>query len=544
MFCICASISIIYFGGSAEQVFYDEKCYQPDPFIPTKNIELDERLNGHLSSPQFQSLLATRLGGAIQIPTISFDSMRGGPTKSDSVDIELHKPFEAFHRYLESSYPLIHERLEKTVINKYSLLFRWGELRMDPKPIMLMAHMDVVPVDEATADKWTHPPFSAHFDGERVWGRGSVDTKLSLISIVEAVEALLESNFTPNRTIFLAFGPDEEISGYNGAQMITKFLQSKYEIGKGGLEMILDEGPTLALLNDEIVANNESNGVKSFAMVGISEKGYMDLNITVTMNNGGHSSLPPPHTTIGIISEIITTIENCPPKADLYANNPLLGSLMCLSAHSNLLSARQKFWLEHFERFKPFILTELRSYPILDAFVKTTQAADIIHGGIKVNAIPTFAYALFNMRIALHESVESVSKRITALITPIAKKHNLELTNQVNIHPHEDYNGSIHLSFDGLEPSPITSTETFAYNRLSAVIRRVFGHDTIVTPFMMTANTDTRWSWEIGESIFRFNAFIKDEGSAKVHTVDENCSISAAVSFVKFYHELIRGFNE
>jgi Gly-Xaa carboxypeptidase len=534
------------------------KCPQQPEFVPQNDPELNIRYDEYLLSPEFKKSAIKRFSDSIKIDTASYDSQRGGPGSS-TPDIKLHEPFLKFHKELEKNYPLIHSNLKRTIINEYSLLFEWGGLDQVQKPFMLMSHIDVVPIDPETVAQWKYDPFSGFYDGSRIWGRGSCDTKLTLVSIMEAVEALLEAGFKPKRTIFLGFGHDEEISGFNGARQIIAHLKS-LGIDKDGLEFVLDEGTGLGVLNDGSVGAQQ-NGVKGipFAAVGISEKGYMDVNITVTMKKGGHASVPTPHTAIGIISDIIVNIENNPPPAALRETNPILQSMQCLAEHSTMLSTRQKYMLDHFDLFKNLILKEMWSYEFLRPFLSTTQAVDVIHGGVKVNALPTSVYALINMRIAPHESVEIVSKRLDAIIQPLAVKHNMEFSSTILTHSMDavkmagfddfvvgfnqtEAQGMVKVEVSGLEPSPISSTEKAAYKRLSAVTRRVF-KDIVVTPFMMPANTDTRWSWDVAESIFRFDPFF-GEAKNNVHTVDESVESESFIEMVRFYHELIRGYNE
>jgi carboxypeptidase PM20D1 len=172
-----------------------------------------------------------RLSRAIQIPTVSHEDPR-------KIDVN---QFRTFHRFLESTYPEVHHTLDRIVINDLSLLYKWQGSEQDMKPILLLAHQDVVPVDRETANKWTHDAFSGKIADGCVWGRGALDDKGSLIAIMEAVELLLKSNFTPRRSIFLAFGHDEEIGGRQGAARIADYLMEK----NIGVAFALDEGMTI-----------------------------------------------------------------------------------------------------------------------------------------------------------------------------------------------------------------------------------------------------------------------------------------------------------
>lgn len=171
-----------------------------------------------------------------------------------------------------------------------------------------MAHQDVVPVLKVTESRWKYPPYSAHYDGRYIWGRGASDCKNNLIGVLEAFETLLEKDFTPERTILAGFGFDEEISGPQGAQWIAKRLKDLR--GKDSIELIVDEGG---------LGIKEVDGA-TFALPGLGEKGYFDVRITVE-TSGGHSSVPPDNTGIGILAQIISAIEAEPYQPDLTPVN-------------------------------------------------------------------------------------------------------------------------------------------------------------------------------------------------------------------------------
>ena len=359
-------------------------CAQVAP-ISLSNDTLNLRYFQHLKSNEFQSKLISRFVGAIQIQTVSYDEMRGGPKGSKDQDPILHKGFLEFHEFLAKTYPLVHRHLKRHVINKFSLLFHWEGRDPNLKPAMLMAHQDVVPVDPSTASQWKFPPFSGVMDQGRIFGRGTTDTKMTLISIFESCESLLEMGFIPSRSVFLSFGHDEEISGFNGISKIVDFLQSEYKIGPNGIELIVDEGMSLSDVKSKAFQSLEVNGSPTrLALVGISEKGYMDLNITLTMKKGGHSSLPPPHTAIGILAQMITILEDNPSPLLLLQDNPILENMKCVSRHTDSLTIIQKFALDHFPTTRSMIYSWFSSEPTLKATIATTQAIDVISGGVKV----------------------------------------------------------------------------------------------------------------------------------------------------------------
>jgi len=227
------------------------------------------------------------LSEAIQLKTVSMPAANAGE-------------FVALHTLMERAFPRVHRELTKESVGDHSLLFTWRGKDERLKPILLMAHMDVVPVDPTTESSWHHAPFSGEVADGYIWGRGAMDDKESVFAILEAVESLLTSNFRPERTIYLAFGYDEEIGGINGAAKIAALLSSRHV----ELECIVDEG-----LN---VFTGIISGLDSpAALIGIAEKGYLSLQLSVE-TAGGHSSMPPEHTAIGTLTGALQRLQGAP----------------------------------------------------------------------------------------------------------------------------------------------------------------------------------------------------------------------------------------
>ncbi|KAG8827295.1 hypothetical protein FRC19_004501 [Serendipita sp. 401] len=265
-------------------------CPQVDALYPSG--ELAAEVIRVLDSKKFETTAIEALSAAVKIATQTFDIM--GPIGKDPA----WEVFDTFQEYLRSSFPLVHKHLVLTKINTYGLVYHWAGSDSSLKPILLAAHQDTVPVNPTTVDKWTYPPWSGYYDGEFIWGRGSTDDKAGLISILLSIETLLSSRFRPHRTVVLAFGFDEEISGIQGAGKLGPYLEQTY--GRDEFALLVDEG---AGITEQFGAN--------FAAPAIAEKGYLDIRIDVS-TPGGHSSIPPEnhHTGIGILSHIIGTLEN------------------------------------------------------------------------------------------------------------------------------------------------------------------------------------------------------------------------------------------
>ena len=546
---ILLAITVWQFGDSGD----DQTCPQPEVFVPEKNLVLDNRFAKYFDSIEYQTSALDRFSEAIKLQTVSYDFMAGNNPDIDPEYEAHHAIFLDFQKYLQNTYPLVHKKLERIVIGNYSLIFEWEGTNPTLKPVILMAHFDVVPVDSSTVKDWLYPPFAGEIHDGRIFGRGATDDKLALISIMESVESLLEMDFEPERSIILSFGHDEEISGYNGAYKIAQYLKNERKIPSDGIEFILDEGPHIF---------DYSSKVK-IAMVGTGEGGYMDMNVTVAMNSGGHSSIPPDHTGIGILAKMITELEENPFPLELTKSNPTFARLQCEAKYTDELTTKQKFMLGHYDLMKSALLKSLAADIVRKASLTTTQAVDVIKGGVKVNALPQLSSALVNYRINPSESVNATAQRLTKLLVPIGAKFQLDIVVTISYnlarpteHLHFSVNdpvGTIYLSFDGLEPSPITNPTNSVFSKFGGVLKHVFGNDTIVSPTRMQGNTDTRWSWNglgenyrLTENILRHCPFVVDSKFPATfeHTVNENAKVSSLISTIKFYHELIRSFSK
>src|SRR5437773_2152768 len=231
--------------------------------------------------PLDTAALAQRLAGALRFKTISYQ---------DSSQFDARE-FDGFQRYLRTTFPKLHAALKLEKVNGYGLLYEWPGSDPSVPPIVLLAHQDVVPVEPGTETRWTEPPFEGRIAGGYVWGRGALDDKGSLVGLCEAVEHLLGAGAgaKPRRTVYLAFGYDEEVGGRRGAARIAELLASR----NVHPEFVLDEGGALT--------NGLIAGVSApVAVVGIAEKGYVTVGLTAQAE-GGHSSMPPDETAVGIL---------------------------------------------------------------------------------------------------------------------------------------------------------------------------------------------------------------------------------------------------
>lgn len=258
---------------------------QPEPLKPKMKLEF---------AKGYRNKSAHLLSEAVQIPTQSFDDM-GKPLED-----KRWAPFFDFQKWLVRSFPVVHEAAKVEHVNTLGLVVTLEGTDPDLEPLVLMSHYDVVPAPKDTEDRWTHGLFSGFIDDEYVWGRGVADDKTLLVGQYEALTLLLEQGFKPRRTVILAHGFDEEeVGARQGAGQIAPFLEKRY--GQDGVLLVIDEGT--GVIDDAWGA--------AFAVPANREKGYLDVKLVVG-TPGGHSSVPPDHTGIGMMAEIIKSIEDHP----------------------------------------------------------------------------------------------------------------------------------------------------------------------------------------------------------------------------------------
>lgn len=514
------------------------QCLQVPPLVTKLHTPALDTMDEGLTTEAFMNASIKRLSSVVRIPTESFDDM--GPLDED----ERWKVFFDFAKHLRLTFPLIHSELALEMVNTHGLLYTWQGEETDKRPLLLMAHQDVVPVPRATVSSWTYPPFSGHFDGKYIWGRGSSDCKNQLIAVMESVEELLGAGFKPKRSIVLAFGFDEEISGREGAGHLAPFLVERY--GHGSFAAIVDEG-----------AGFSTNWGSIFATPGVGEKGYTDVDITIRMP-GGHSSIPPAHTSIGVLSELITHIEADTYRTWLAEDNPFLSAMQCGAAHAPDFPKKLKKLLpKPGKKHNSHSCSKKSDHLALEAakqslgaryLMQTSIAVDVISGGVKVNALPEKAQATINHRINIGETPEIVKAKSARLAGDIAKKYNLTLHAFDNT---TDAPSSIMLALsqNTLEVAPVTPTHVdpvSPYAILAGTTRALYGEHIIVSPGIMTGNTDTRYYWDLSRNIFRWNPgwIPGEEGMGKIHTVDERVSVQAHVNAVRWFSRFVRNMDE
>ncbi|GAA5847109.1 hypothetical protein JCM9279_002692 [Rhodotorula babjevae] len=486
------------------------------PVVEPLNVGVDWRPE---DDEAYKTLAVERLQGAVRIPTESFDDMLGPEDPRFAIMGDLHA-------YFERTFPRVYAALDVETVAQWGLLFTWKGSDPSLKPVVLMAHQDVVPVNAVTAKRWTHPPFSGLYDEQGwIWGRGSADCKNTLVGALAAVDKLIQEGFKPTRSIIISSGADEEVGGRRTALPIARELEARY--GKDGIALIVDEG---------------SGGVDTvfgvpFARFGTAEKGAVSAHIETFMS-GGHSSVPlSAHTSIGVLARCIVALEDNPFLPGLRAGSPMLQQLQCAADHGHVSDAWRRR-VHDPSQWESLGADLAKKDPIFRAFLGTTQAVDLIDGGIKLNALPEYASAFINYRIDFQSSVNETLEHIASILEPVVAPLGLVFA-PFGSHPDVD-NNVVRLSqfgTSGIEPAPLTPTEGAVWELMAGTTRHVWP-GAVVAPSGMIANTDTKHTWNLTRHIYRFVPASTDLIKG-FHTVDERIHVDAHISTIRFYHKLL-----
>ena len=437
------------------------------------------------------SFTTERFTTALTFPTISTqDSATFDPA-----------PFTELHTWIEDAYPNVTRRLTREVVAKYSLLFTWTGSDTTLAPVLLMGHLDVVPVEAGTESRWKHPPFAGVVADSFVWGRGTLDDKASVVAILEAVEWLLSQGFEPRRTIYLAFGHDEELGGFSGAAEIAAILKER----AGKLAFLVDEGG--------VVAEGLMPGVsRPVALIGVVEKGSIGVNLTVE-RTGGHSSMPPEHTAVGVLSQAITRLEENQMPARM---TPVVREMLLRVAPEMPLSMRLP--IANLWAFRPVIVRALLGNPRTAAMLRTTTAATMVSGSPKENVLPIVARGLVNFRILPGDTPEDVLEHVRQTVADT----------------------SVHVEGRGREASPVADYAAPEFKVVEKTIGQLFP-EAVAVPFLMIGGTDTRHYEGLTRNVYRFNPIVATtELVSGAHGTNERVRADDFVRAARFFAQLIR----
>lgn len=453
--------------------------------IDSKQIET-ERADLQVSAKAPQ-----RLGQILQVRTLA----KRDPTRLDSA------AYTALYDALERFFPRVHSTLDPTTVNGLSRLYRWEGRDPSLSPIVLMAHVDVVPVDDSTA--WRYPPFSGRIADGYVWGRGALDDKSSAVGILEAIETLLQQGVTPERTVYVALGHDEEVGGTRGAQVLAERILQK----EGAPALVLDEGGAITRgalpgLNDPL------------AVVGVAGKGYLSLELEAE-RPGGHSSVPPDRTSIEVLNEGLTRLLERPLSSQLSGVTGTTFDYLAPEMSLVMRSLLANRWVT-----APVLRWVLNQRPATRAAIRTTTAPTRLDAGVKDNVIPTTARAVVNFRILPSQSVEGVKAHVRAALRGLPVEIEVEQS------------GS---------PSPVSKIEGQTFRVLQRTIGQVTADSVVVAPYLIPGRTDSRYYAEESEYVYRFVPYqLTPDDQSRIHGQNERISIEDYRTVVRFYMQVIR----
>lgn len=436
---------------------------------------------------------AKRLAGAIPIRTISsLDDIAGNSAE-----------FDKLHAYLAQQFPKAHATLQREVVGQKALLYTWAGSDPAAKPIALMAHQDMVPIAPGTEKAWSVDPFAGVVKDGYVWGRGALDNKGNLFAQMEAVELLVGSGFKPSQTIYLVMGDDEEVSGLRGAVPIVELLKSR----NVKLDWVLDEG---LLVLDGVLPGLS----KPAALIGLAEKGYATFFLSLD-TAPGHSSMPPAHSAIGLMSAALARLEATPMAGGIKG---VAGEMFGTLAPE--MSGVNRVMLSNLWLTGPLVTGQLEKSPSSNAMLRTTTALTIVRAGNKDNVLPGRAEAAVNFRVLPGDSLASVEAHLRKALGNDAI--------QIKAYPGNS------------EPSPVSPTDSAGYLAVQKAVREVFS-DAVVAPGLMTAATDSRHFTGLSDSVYRFSPYrVKNEDLARFHGTNERLAISNYAEMIQFYHQLLR----
>jgi carboxypeptidase PM20D1 len=409
--------------------------------------------------------------------------------------------FTGFLDFLRTRFPLTHERLSLDRVSEYSLLYTWRGSKPELPPVLLAAHMDVVPADAAG---WTYPPFDGVIADGFVWGRGALDDKNSLLAILEASEALLQLGYQPERTLMFAFGQDEEISGERGAAAIAALLAHR-EIKAA---FTLDEGGA--------VTRGFVPGItRPVASVMAGEKGYLTVKLKLSAD-GGHSSTPPVHGVIGRLARAVTRLEDQPMPPRLIAPiDAMLAGLAPEMDYPTRLLVANRDWLT------PLLFRALGASRTTAALIRTTTAATMFNAGVKDNVLPASGEVLVNFRLLPGDSIAHVLQHVRDVIGDDA----------ISITPVDAFNH---------EAPPASDATAPAFKTIERAINEVFP-EALVTSGIVLGATDNRHYAAVRQQGYGFSPmpYTKDDEN-RIHGVDERIAVADYLKMIQFYAQLMR----
>lgn len=445
---------------------------------------------GYIPDAELEKACAEKLGAMVRIPTVS---------KNEDEDLS---EFYRLHEEMERLFPLIHKNLEKTVLSG-NLIYRWKGRDSAAKPILLMGHQDVVP---ASDEGWSVGAFSGEVKPDGcLYGRGALDCKGTMLVELEAIERLLAEGFVPECDVYLEYSINEESSGAGASMTVEWFAERGISFA-----IVLDEGGTVM---DRAVSGMD----RPYAVVGITEKGYMDLKISAA-GRGGHSSTPPRNTPAARLFAFAAEVERCRPfRKALIPETKAMFAAMAPSFGFGMRMILGNLWL-----FSPLLKAVMpRISPFGEAILATTCCFTMMEGSDAPNVIPKEPYLVANLRASVHQNCEES----LAVLKKYADKYDLKIE-----------------ILTARDASPVCNIASPEYGYLCECIREHYT-DCGVSPYVIMGGTDCRHFHALSENALRFSPVrMTSAQTASCHAVDENVSVDALAEGTEFFIRFLKGW--
>ena len=406
--------------------------------------------------------------------------------------------FEKLYNLLPQLYPHVHETCTLIRLPDRGLLFHWKGKSSDA-PSVMMAHYDVVPVDESG---WEKPPFDGIIEDGVLWGRGTLDTKVTFNGVLSAADHLIETGFCPENDVYFAFSGGEEVNGMGAVRIVEWFS------GQGiRPALVVDEGGA--------VVENVFPGVKQpCGLIGIAEKGYLNCTFTVK-SKGGHASSPTPHTPVGVLSKACCDVENHP--FPMHLTTPAAAMFDTLGRHSTFLYRMifANLWL-----FSGVLnLLAKKSGGEMNALLRTTCAFTQASGSDAPNVIPPEASMTANLRLSPADTVDGA----LAYLRKTVNNDDVTLT-----------------AANAMEPSPVSEIGCAAWEKVADAVADTWP-GCIVSPYLMVQCSDSRHYRDLSDHVYRFSAMaLTKEERASIHGHNEKIRVENIGKAVEFYIRLMK----
>lgn len=461
-----------------------------------------------------------RLSGGLKIPTVS----------SGELGDFNYSTFDTIKEYIKNSYPLVYQNAEFAEVNTYGLVFRLKGSNPSLDPILFLSHTDVVPPGDAevkdktenifrpddqplpavseVSEEWDFGPFSGAVANGRIYGRGSIDMKGMLFSLLESMNNVIKTKYIPQRDIYLAFGFDEEVGGQQGAVKIAEYFRNK----NVQFDAVYDEGGL-------ILEKGSVTGISSdIAVIGCAEKGFLSVKIKVK-GLGGHSSMPPAESAIGKAAVIMQRLESgqMKPEVTPIINQFFINVGGSMSFISRMAIANQ--WL-----LKPVLLSQLTKNNSTNALVRTTTALTMMKGSDAPNVLSPEVEFIVNFRLLPGNTVKDV------------KEHIANATKGFDVEIEE---------IDSVkEASAVSSSNTRAFQMIEAAIKEIYP-TAIATPYLTVGATDAYKYQIVSKNIYRFMPIkINNAEKQSIHSTNEYLSIENYMKMIHYFEFIMRNYDK